>query len=319
MLALIDLLAAVDTIDHAKLIHLLENKCGVRGTALKWFPPYLSGRYFQVNVGDIRSDPCPLVCGVPQGLVLGPVIFNLYTRPLSQIINCCNLQHHKYADDVQIYDSCHPTPADSACIVSEVQDCLEQVRAWILSSMLKINDLKTELIIFTNPQQAKLQPDLGLTSVTFAGTTSNMSTAVHDLGAVLDCQLVRGAHVSVVVKSCNFHLYQLSCMRHFITDEACKLAMHVLVMLQLDFCSSLLVGTSEKSLDKLQKLQNWAACLVARPCGAWGQVIHVSPILQQLHWLPIRQQIQFKTCVFVFNCLHGDAPSYLMGLLYLRM
>ena len=106
-----------------------------------------------MKVGDIRSDPFPLVCGVPPGSVVGPVIFNLYTRPPSRIVNRRNLQYHKYADDVQIYDSFPPTPTDSARIVSEVQDWLERVRAWMLFSTLKINDLKTEVIIVANPQQ----------------------------------------------------------------------------------------------------------------------------------------------------------------------
>ena len=105
MLALSDLSAAFDTIDHAKLIHMLEHEYGVRGTALEWISSYLSGRYFQVKVGDIRSDPRRLVCAVPRDSVLGSVIFSLFTRPLSRIINRCNLQHHKYAHDVQMYDS----------------------------------------------------------------------------------------------------------------------------------------------------------------------------------------------------------------------
>ena len=93
---------------------------------------------------------------------------------------------------------------------------------------------------------------------------------MRDRGAVLDCQLVRDAHVSAVVKSCNFHLYQLSRVRHFITDEACKLAVHALVVSRLDFCNRLLVGTSEKNLEKLQKLQHWAAHLVCQASRGTG-------------------------------------------------
>ena len=209
MLALIDLSAAFDTIDHAKLIHLLEHEYGVRGTALHWFSSYLSERYFQVKVGGIRSEPRQVTCGVPQGSVLGPIMFNLYIRPLCRVIENHNLHYHIYADDVQIYGSFFPTLADSTRVVSQFQECLGQIRAWMLLSGLKINDLKTELITFANPQQVRLLPNLGLTSITFAGTTVNVSTAVRDLGAILDCHLERDAHVSAVVKSCNFHLFQL--------------------------------------------------------------------------------------------------------------
>ena len=102
MHAMIDLLAAFDTVDHTIFIKLLHDKFAMRGKALDWFRSYLSERLFCVKFGSVRSEPHALDCGVPQGSVLGPVIFNMYTTPLERIINRHNLCYHKYADDMEI-------------------------------------------------------------------------------------------------------------------------------------------------------------------------------------------------------------------------
>lgn len=95
MLVMIDLSAAFDTIDHSKFLTLLQDKYAVKGAALKCFTSYLSGRHFRVKVGKFRSDPHTLGCGVPQGSVLGPIIFNMYTTPLENIVHQHGLFYHK--------------------------------------------------------------------------------------------------------------------------------------------------------------------------------------------------------------------------------
>ena len=124
--------------------------------ALEWFRSYLTGRHFRVKVGDYRSDPHPLRCGIPQGSVLGPPLFNMYTAPLMSIVRRHGLSYHKYADDMQIFGDFDPTSdADRLCCQQRLQNCQTKIRAWMLSCMLKINGDKTELMVFMNPQQAK--------------------------------------------------------------------------------------------------------------------------------------------------------------------
>ena len=103
MLAKIDLLAAFNTVDHTIFIKLLHDKFAMRGTALDWFRSYLSECQFCMKLGSVRSEPHALDCGVPQGSVLGTVIFNMYTTRLERIIHRHNLCYHKYADDIEIY------------------------------------------------------------------------------------------------------------------------------------------------------------------------------------------------------------------------
>ena len=107
-------------------------------------------------------------------------------------------------------------------------------------------------------------------------------------------------------------------MRQYISEEACKLAVLALVISRLDYCNGLLAGAMEQMYDKLQRIQNRAARLVVRQRVAQGHTLHLMPVLQRLHWLPVRQRVIYKLCLRVFKCLHGTAPSYLMELLHLH-
>ena len=102
-LVLLDLSAAFDTIDHGVLLNCLTSWFGLGGVVLDWFSSYLAGRVQSVKVGDILSNPAELVSGVPQGSVLGPILFSLYTTPLSKVISAYEkISYHFYADDTQL-------------------------------------------------------------------------------------------------------------------------------------------------------------------------------------------------------------------------
>ena len=123
---MLDLSAAFDTLDHSILLHRLFQRFGVSGTTLQWFTSYLSGRSQQVVIDNQISSPAVLKVGVPQGSVLGPILFNAYTTPLADIFDRQNLQSHCYADDSQLYIVCKLDHINESMNVMNI--CISQVQ-----------------------------------------------------------------------------------------------------------------------------------------------------------------------------------------------
>ena len=132
-----------------------------------------------------------------------------------------------------------------------------------------------------------------------------------DLGVKLDSNLTLSNHISAVCKTAFFALYKIGKIRPFLSLESTKTLVHAHVLSRLDFCNGILFGLPDNEIQKLQRVQNAAARLVTRA----KKYDHISPILFQLHWLPIKYRINFKILSLVFLCLHDLAPSYLQELL----
>ena len=157
-LVLLDLSAAFDTIDHGILIKCLTDWFGLKDTALAWFQSYLRDRFQSIKVGHSLSKLFSLDFGVPQGSVLGPILFSLYTTPLSQVISSFkNIKYHFYADDTQVY--IRLTPKDTATAFDNLGSCLQKVQSWMDGHKLKLNPDKTEFIVFGSKTQRSALSD----------------------------------------------------------------------------------------------------------------------------------------------------------------
>jgi len=143
-LCLLDLTAAFDTVDHELLICRLERQFGLRGVVLEWFRSYLSGRTFRVVFSGGTSSIIYVVCSVPQGSVLGPLLFIVYTADRAAIAEKHDVSLQAFADDTQLYLHCRRT--DTASVAARLEQCITDVGRWMCANRLKLNADKTELM-----------------------------------------------------------------------------------------------------------------------------------------------------------------------------
>ena len=156
VVTLLDLSAAFDTIDHNILCQRLEHLYGISGTPLNWFRTYLSNRTQTVTINNKLSQPTLLNYGVPQGFVLGPILFILYTKPLTTLIRRQSISNQSFADDTQLHDSWRPDQIGIS--VQGMQDCISDVKTWMTSNKLKLNDDKTECLLIVSNRTSLPNP-----------------------------------------------------------------------------------------------------------------------------------------------------------------
>lgn len=143
-LVLIDLSAAFDTVDHETLLRRLRKSYGLDGVVIDWFRSYLSGRTQCVRTAKTMSTSSLVECGVPQGSVLGPILFLLYAADVLQLIKRHQLHPHAYADDCQIYGFCRPR--EIVCLRDRISACIDDVSRWMRANRLQLNPSKTEVL-----------------------------------------------------------------------------------------------------------------------------------------------------------------------------
>ena len=260
ILSLLDLSAAFNTTDHCILITRLRSTFGCSGTVLDWFVSYLSCRTQCVVVGH-ESTTSVLKCGVPQGSVLGPLLFTLHIHSLSTVICQFGLSYNFFGDDSQLHNS--SAPSDFPVLACCWKDCIEDVTKWMCDSKLKMNDDKTELMaIGTRSKLSQVTPNLAPVSI--SGVDISFSRSVRNLDFYLDETLSMDVQMKYLFCILFCQLRRLGKTRSFLsTDAANKLAVS-LSLSNLDYCNSILAGIPDNKLNKLQRIHNHAARFVLR-------------------------------------------------------
>lgn len=301
ILILLDLSAAFDTIDHDILLNRLQCVVGVQGQALQWFTSYLKGRTFSVNIGSFTSPTMPIQCGVPQGSILGPLLFSLYMLPLGSIFRKYNINYHCYADDLQLY---LPIKYANDLSLDRLFSCLNEVKSWMSNNSLQLNENKTEVLLLgPAATNNSVKTQLGFLS-------NNLHNHAKNLGVYFDPLFQFDKHINAVVKSSFFQLRSVAKVKHFLSRKDLEVVIHALISSRLDYCNSLYIGLPQSTLSRLQMVQNSAARLLT----GTRKRDHISPVLASLHWLPIKFRIDFKILLFAYKALHNSAPDYISDL-----
>jgi hypothetical protein len=311
LLALFDVSAAFDTVDHEILLERLSVTFGLSGAFYKWIDSFLRERSLCVVHGSSRSSWVPAQYGLPQGSVLGPILYIIYTSGLATLLTAHAVSGQQYADDVQAYAHCLPSNAIEAVrIMSGTLDALE---TWMSSNRLRLNPSKTKFIwLGTRQQLAKL--DLFSLASEFPDFT--FATTVHDLGVQLDQELTFAPQLHRLARDCYYQLRQLRTVIRSLTSAATLTLVHSFVTSRIDYCSSLYIGLPSSKLTCLDRVLRSAARLIGK-IPKYGHVSNY--MLDVLHWLPIRQRIEFRVSALVWRCCQGLAPIYLRELCSLTL
>ena len=309
ILILLDLSAAFDTVDIDKLLTILDTEYGVRGIALRWFRSFLVGRKQRVRIENTLSDYTDVMFGVPQGSVLGPVLFNIYTRSLYSLISKEGFVTSGYADDSNARQS-FALSFQYNVMTQQVPHLLQQITKWMHQFFLKINPDKTEIILFT--------PDATINTINGVilsnGDCIRFSKVVKNLGFLYDKELNLDPQINSVVSHSYKLIKDIRDVRCLLSDDETEQLVHSVISNRLDYCNSLYFGLIKSSINKLQRVQNAAARLVVKR----RKYESIRNDINNLHWLRIEQRIIFKTLVTVFKCLHEMAPQELLKLLTVR-
>ena len=302
LVASLDLQAAFDTVDHSILIQRLQSSFGLSGTILSWFSSFLGPRSMSVHCNKSNSvRTSSPACGVPQGSVLGPVLFVLYTSDIIPLVNRCGLKIHVFADDIVVYCSSSPSCASSLSL--KLSTCLDDVNAWLCENRLVLNPSKSN-VMWCFSRQRKFVPP---TTVRVCNLLLSPAPFIKYLGFEIDSHLSLERNVSSTMSTCFSVLRRLRTVRRSISSSAMQVLVSSLVLSRLDYCISCYVGVPGVSLKRLSSVLHAAARFTTDS----RRYDSISPILRELNWLPLRGRIERRIGLLVMSCLRGEGPSYL--------
>jgi hypothetical protein len=308
LLGLLDLSAAFDTVDHTILLKRLEKSFGISGTALRWIKSYFQDRTCYVVTCRQYSRTITLTCGLPQGSVLGPKLWLLYIKDLEKLITGHGFEYHGYSDDTQLYRCCDPTVSEVSSLSTQFGVCISDVLHWMKLNRIQLNPDKTECL-WVRSTRCRLS---NFPAVSVDGVTIQPSVSVKSLGVYLDQNLLYDHQLKSVGKACYYQLRQIRLICSRLDSDLIKSVLQAFISSRLDYCNSLYIGLPAYRLSYLQRIQNSAARVYSRT----RKREHITPVLRDLHWLPVATRIRFKIGVFAYKAYCGQLPQYLSSLCF---
>jgi hypothetical protein len=293
----IDLKKAFDTVDHAILLEKLQFY-GVRQNNLHWFESYLSDRRQFAEVNGSKSTPESVLTGVPQGSILGPLLFIIYTNDLPHCVN--ESQINMYADDTAIYFAHKSVKTINAVL----NDDLNRVFEWFCANKVSMHFGKSVTMLISNPQKRRhLSNNVNVT--TNGNNLENVSQLTY-LGVLIDENLTFNDHITNVAKKVSRSIGIMKYCK-FLPKRVLIHMYNAFVLPHIDYCCTVFYPLSQTNVTRLQRLQNRALRLLLKAPPR----THIEDMLSELNFMSIKQRQLFNLLVFTWKIVNNHLPSYL--------
>ena len=298
----LDFRKAFDLVDHEILVQKL--KCyNFDSQALEWFKSYLQNRQQSVYIGNTASKFNQIKAGVPQGSVLGPVLFLIYINDLP--LHVRHSQIALFADDTTI----HQSSKSIKSIEDNMQKDLENINKWCDENKMKINENKTNSMLISTKQKLSKLPkstlDLSINDVTLANVEKQKL-----LGVEIDSNLEYTDHIDKMCKNISSKLALLKRIKRYLTIDYRKIFYNGYILPLIDYCIVVWSNTSKSNLLRIHRLQKYAARIIldAQPDAP------SKPLFDELNWLNIFEKIDYQKSLILYKMKHEPSPSYLHNL-----
>ena len=296
---LLDLKKAFDTVDF-QLLLLKLRYYGADEQTIKWFASYLNGRIQSTSVNGASSTPRPVLCGIPQGSILGPLLFILHINDLPAGLKHCKVS--MYADDTLLY--CEGTDLNEICI--KVNEDLQYVKTWLDHNKLSLNVNKTEYMLLGTRNRLNKINDNDV-DIKINGKQLKRVRKCKHLGIIIDENLTWQDHVTNVQKKSGTGLYMLKTVKPYLDRNTLQIIYNAIVSSHLNYCDIVWDNCGVTLSNKLQKIQNRGARIINdTPWHSSGR-----ENLTRLNWQSLENKREDNTAKMMFRILNNRAPPYL--------
>lgn len=299
----IDLRKAFDTVDIDILLAKLPS-FGISGIELEWFKSYLTGRSQTVVVDGSLSEPLPVNIGVPQGSILGPLLFLLFLNDLPTVAESCDT--NMFADDTEIDSAAKPDQVIE--LETNLNSDLNRFKSYFDVNRLSLNVPKCEFMLIGTHQALSKVTNI---NVHINNEPLEQVSVAKYLGLFIDSNLKWDDHISKVIPKISAKIGILRTLRKIVSRDVLKQLYNAIVQPHFDYGDVVYDSASVTNKNRLQNLQTRAAKLLT---GA-GPRDSRNPIFKMLGWLSLQQRRDYHKCVLMYKCVNGSAPSYLCDIL----
>ncbi len=304
VLILLDYSKAFDTVNHQLLLTKLQ-ALGFKTSALNWILSYLSDRYQKVVVDDEESSWQHVSNGVPQGSVLGPLLFSILVSDLRHCIQCS--KYHMYADDTQLYT--HSSVANLANTIASVNNDLCRIKGYSDHNGIKLNTSKSVYMILGSHRNMAKVATIQLPHIVIGNSIINRAPFVKNLGITFDEVLSWQKHINICIAKAYSKLRHIYRFKTFLSIDSKKILCETLVLSQFDYADAVYSNISSSLSNSIQKVQN--SCLRYIFNIKKKDHVRLSLLLKKINWLNMENRRLLHCFTVIFKILAGRAPGYL--------